>query len=106
MTALARGTQNPVANLISLPLQNNTNSNVGLNNDVSNVLDIQPVIPADWNASSGNRWVVPFGGGFGEVFRIGDQPMNAQLQAFYNVERSDLSGAWSIRFQLQFLFPK
>ncbi len=26
-----------------------------------------PIITADWNASSTNRWVVPFGGGFGKI---------------------------------------
>ena len=46
------------------------------------------------------------GGGFGKVFRIGDQPMNAQCQAFYNIEDTPTSGDWSIRIQLQFLFPK
>ena len=37
--------QNPVANVISLPLQNNTLFGVGPRNRVVNVLNIQPVIP-------------------------------------------------------------
>lgn len=53
MAALARATQNPVANLISLPLQNNTNFNYGPYNHTQNVLNIQPVVPvslgSDWN---------------------------------------------------------
>jgi hypothetical protein len=65
-----------------------------------------PIITADWRADSDDRWVVPIGGGFGKIFRIGDQPMNAQLQAFYNLEDTPLSGEWTIRFQLQLLFPK
>jgi len=239
-TALAEKTQNPIANLISLPFQNNTAFNVGLNNDVQNVLNIQPVIPvnvgdwnlinrvilplvyqpeiipgqdaefglgdlnyslffspadsgtviwgvgpavvfptatadvlgsgklslgptavvvampspwvlgvlwsniwsvagdsnrpsvnsmllqyfvnynladgwyltsapiitADWNADSDERWVVPIGGGFGKVFRIGNQSMNCNFQAFYNIEDTSTSGDWSIRFQLSLLFPK
>ncbi len=32
--------------------------------------------------------------------------MNASFQAFYNVVDTTASGDWSIRFQLQFLFPK
>jgi hypothetical protein len=32
--------------------------------------------------------------------------MNTQFQAFYNVQDTPLSGEWSMRFQLQFLFPK
>jgi hypothetical protein len=64
-----------------------------------------PVITANWEAD--DEWTVPVGGGFGRVFRIGEQPTNAQFQAFYNVEKPDDIGPdWSIRMQLQFLFPK
>jgi hypothetical protein len=52
-SALARMVQNPVADLISLPLQNNTSYNVGPRDRTQNVLNIQPVIPfslgEDWN---------------------------------------------------------
>ncbi len=37
---------------------------------------------------------------------MGDQPMNAQIQAFYNVETPDFGPEWTIRFQLQLLFPR
>ena len=50
---LAKKTQNPVADLISVPFQNNFNFGVGPGNDLQYVLNIQPVIPvrlnADWN---------------------------------------------------------
>ncbi len=53
MAALARATQNPVADLISLPFQNNTNVHYGPRDHTQNVLNIQPVIPIalgpDWN---------------------------------------------------------
>jgi len=65
-----------------------------------------PIITANWKADSGNKWTVPFGGGVGKIFRIGKQPMNAQVQAFYNVEKPDNGPDWTLRFQLQFLFPK
>ncbi|MBK4723286.1 hypothetical protein JJL56_31010 [Azospirillum sp. YIM DDC1] len=65
-----------------------------------------PVITADWNSRDGNRWTVPLGGGAGRIFKVGAQPVNAQMQAFYNVARPDFGADWSIRFQLQFLFPK
>ena len=42
---LAKATQNPVADLISVPFQNNTNYNIGPNERASNTLNIQPVIP-------------------------------------------------------------
>lgn len=51
--ALAKAVQNPVASLISVPLQNNTNFDIGPNNHTQNTLNIQPVIPVrvsnNWN---------------------------------------------------------
>lgn len=51
--ALAKQAQNPIAALISVPFQNNTNFNVGPEDGTQNILNIQPVIPItlnkDWN---------------------------------------------------------
>jgi hypothetical protein len=69
-------------------------------------LSSAPIITANWKADSGDRWTVPFGGGIGKIFRIGKQPMNAVAQAFYNVEKPDNGPDWTLRLQLQFLFPK
>ena len=59
--ALQKATQNPVANLISVPLQNNTNPGIGPFGRNQNVLNIQPVIPvhitSDWNLII--RWIAP-----------------------------------------------
>jgi hypothetical protein len=66
-----------------------------------------PIITANWEADSDHRWTVPFGGGMGKIFKIGKQPMNAQLSAYKNVITPDDYGAdWQFRVQLQFLFPK
>jgi hypothetical protein len=65
-----------------------------------------PIITADWEASSGNKWTVPVGAGAGKLFRLDKLPINTQLQAFYNVERPQFAADWQLRFQLQFLFPK
>lgn len=69
-------------------------------------LTSSPIMTANWKAESGEEWTVPVGGGFGRIFRIGKQPVNAQFQYFYNVEKPELTGDWSIRAQLQFMFPK
>jgi hypothetical protein len=42
---LAKKTQNPVADLISVPIQNNFNFNVGPYNQTQTVINIQPIIP-------------------------------------------------------------
>ena len=45
---LAKQLQNPVANLISVPFQNNVDFNLGPNDDgVRYLLNLQPVIPAE-----------------------------------------------------------
>jgi hypothetical protein len=58
---LAKLAQNPVANLISFPFQNNFNFGVGPNNVCQYVLNFQPVIPItlnkDWNLIT--RWILP-----------------------------------------------
>jgi hypothetical protein len=65
-----------------------------------------PIITANWEADSDERWVVPLGGGGGRVFHIGPQPVNASLQAYYNVEKPEFGPDWSLRFAVSFLFPK
>ena len=71
-------------------------------------LTTSPLVTANWEAKrSSDTWTVPVGGGFGRVFRIGSlPPINAQIQAFYNVARPDSVGRWSARFQLQLMFPR
>lgn len=60
-TDLARQTQNPVADLISVPFQNNFNFGVGPNEKMVWVLNVQPVIPfhltPHWNLIT--RWITP-----------------------------------------------
>jgi len=48
-TELAKLAQKPVANLISVPFQNNTNFNIGPQNKTQNILNIQSVIPIELN---------------------------------------------------------
>jgi hypothetical protein len=71
-------------------------------------LTSSPILTANWNSRSGNQWVVPFGGGFGRIFRLGKQPINGSLTAYYNSVRPDPSAypAWSVRLQIALLYPK
>src|SRR5271163_5146281 len=59
--ALQKATQNPVASLISVPVQNNNNFGVNPGYRTQDVLNIQPVIPVkvsdDWNLII--RWITP-----------------------------------------------
>ena len=65
-----------------------------------------PIITANWEASSDDTWLVPLGGGGGRVFKIGPQPVNMSLQAYYNVEKPHFGPDWSLRFTVALLFPK
>jgi len=66
-----------------------------------------PIITANWEADSDHRWTVPLGGGFGKIFRIGDQAINAQLSLYNNVVTPDDYGPeWQVRTQIVFMFPK
>jgi len=65
-----------------------------------------PIITANWEAGSGDKWTVPVGAGVGKIQRFGKLPLNLQLSAFYNVEKPDNGPDWQLRFQIQFLFPK
>ena len=59
---LARKLQNPVANLISVPLQSNWDFGIGRSDAMRYTLNVQPVIPIslgkDWNLIT--RTIVPF----------------------------------------------
>jgi hypothetical protein len=50
----AKQSQNPIADLISVPFQNNTNLNAGPERGTLNVLNVQPVVPV----SLGSDWAV------------------------------------------------
>lgn len=63
-----------------------------------------PIVNANWLAT-GEKWTVPIGGGFGRVFRIGSQPVNTSLQAYWNVVRPEGAADWTLRAQLTLLFP-
>jgi hypothetical protein len=77
---LAKETQNPVANLISVPFQNNFNFGIGPNDATQWVLNVQPVIPItlnkDWNLIT--RTIVPIinqpspAAGIRSAFGLGD----------------------------------
>lgn len=84
---LAKLAQNPVGNLVSLPLQNNTNFNVGPQSGTQNILNIQPVLPIevskDWNVITRTIlpliWQPELAPGQGRTFGLGDTQFSAFL---------------------------
>jgi len=69
-------------------------------------LTSSPVITANWNAESSERWTVPLGGGIGKIFHLGKLPVNTQIGGYYNVVHPDDGADWQLRIQVQFMFPK
>jgi len=68
-------------------------------------LSSSPIITANWQAS-GEKWTLPIGGGGGRVFNIGNQPVNASAQVFWNAVKPEGGADWTLRAQLNLLFPK
>jgi len=69
-------------------------------------LNTSPIVTANWEAESNQRWTVPLGGGIGKIFHLGALPVNTQIGAYYNVAHPDDGATWQMRLQVQFMFPK
>jgi hypothetical protein len=69
-------------------------------------LTTSPIITANWEAASGQKWTIPFGGGVGKLFRLGKMPVDGQAQVFYNAVKPDDAADWTLRLQFKMLFPK
>ena len=69
-------------------------------------LTSSPIMTANWKTPADNRWTVPIGGGGGKILSIGKQHINAYIQAFDNVVRPSEAGNWTLRVQVQLLFPR
>ncbi len=76
----------------------------GLGNNWALVTDM--VIVANWNANSDNRWTVPLGGGISKFLFIGNQPILARIDAYYNIERPVGAPDWSMNFVVRLFFPR
>ena len=69
-------------------------------------LTSSPVITANWLAAPGQQWTVPIDGGFGRLFKLGDQPVSMYVSAYYNAIRPDAAPTWQLRTELSLLFPE
>jgi len=66
----------------------------------------QPTLTANWEATNGGRWVVPFGGGIGRIMKLGFQPVSLTAQFYGNAVHPQGASPWGMRLQISFLFPK
>ncbi len=69
-------------------------------------IGVSPIITANWEASRGNVWTVPFGGGIGRIMKFGAQPVSLVAQFYGNAVHPANTPSWAMRLQISFLFPK
>ncbi len=65
-----------------------------------------PVITANWEAESEDRWTVPIGGGAGRIFKIGSLPNDVRISAFGYLAKPTNGPAWTLQLQWKLLFVK
>ncbi len=62
-----------------------------------------PIITANWNASSEQRWLIPIGGGIGKRFTVGSRVFALSGHAYFNVIKPE--GAPDGLFRIDFVLP-
>jgi hypothetical protein len=69
-------------------------------------LGTAPIVTADWNAPSGEQWVVPLGLQLSKVLKFGTMPVNVLAGYYSNVEHPDGGAEDQIRVQINMMFPQ
>ena len=64
-----------------------------------------PIITANWNADSDERWTVPIGAGIGKIVRFGRSGEHAAGGVLKRGAPDD-GPIWQLRAEVQFMFPK
>ena len=64
-----------------------------------------PIITVNWNAESGQQWLVPLGVGAGKLIFVGKLPLNLQVGYYYYVVKPDFGPESQLRIQAQILLP-
>lgn len=65
-----------------------------------------PILKVDWWAEPDRDFLIPAGGGVGEILRIGKVPMTAEPSAHYNGAKRDFDADRQLRVQVQFLLAR
>jgi hypothetical protein len=105
---LAKKLQNPIANLISVPIQNNWDFGIGPENAMKYTVNIQPVIPisisTDWNLII--RTILPVVYAESPVNDGSDKSgLGDTVQSFFFSPKAPTSGGWIWGAGPVFLWP-
>ncbi len=90
--ALRKAAQNPIASLISVPVQNNNNFGIGPDGRIQDVLNVQPVIPVrvsqNWNLISRIITPIIYQPTISQPLIPGGQPVNQGAYGFGDLNPS------------------
>jgi hypothetical protein len=64
-----------------------------------------PIITGNWNAPSGQGWVVPWGLQISKVTHLGTRPANLLIGYYYNATRPDAGAESQLRMQVNLMYP-
>jgi len=95
---LAKQSQNPIGNMISLPMQNNTYFDVGPSDEWANSFQLQPVYPVNFGTVNLiNRMIIPFNHVEGQQTTVS---VSGQLETEHvTYETDDATGLGNITYQ-------
>jgi hypothetical protein len=67
-----------------------------------------PTINGDWTQATGERWLVPFGGGAGRTFDIRNQAVDSNATLYYNAIRPSRQffPRWELSLEFTLIYPK
>jgi hypothetical protein len=67
-----------------------------------------PTFSSDWTQSSGDRWLVPFGGGAGRTVELGKKAVDWNIALYSNAIRpgGQLYPKWQMSLQWTLLYPR
>jgi hypothetical protein len=69
-----------------------------------NLIYIPLGLSHSWKSPAGDDWTIPVGGGVRRLFKIHDQKMGLQFQAFDYVATKKTDPEWELRFTIEFMF--
>ncbi|MDH3982216.1 MAG: hypothetical protein OES84_04865, partial [Kiritimatiellaceae bacterium] len=65
-----------------------------------------PACTANWEADSGEQWILPLGGGIGKIIKPNRVPINLKLEAYTYSEAPANQADWSLMLSFEFLFDE
>jgi hypothetical protein len=69
-------------------------------------LTTAPIVTANWDIHSGQKWTVPAGGGISRTLVFNRQPMTLGFQYYFSPVRPDNASSTTLRFTIALIYPQ